>query len=383
MLPIIFVMPIIQLLILANAATFELTGIKVGIIDEDQSLSSRQFVDRIVGSGYFETISRTADPEAADRDLERGRTDAVIRIPNSFERDLFRDGAAPVQFIIDAEDGAAAGVIQAYLIEIVTAFNNQSLSRRTRESSRRIHSPLIPAQASPPATPGLPTSVGMPGLERRPPPHITIETANWFNSELDYDTFMVPGILVILVTIVGLFLSAMNVVREKEIGTIEQLNVTPIRKRELIVGKLAPFWILALVELAFGLVVAKLVFGTPTEGSLILVFLAAAVYLLVVLGIGLLVSTVTHTQQQAMFVAWFIVVIFILMSGLFTPIESMPVWAQKLTLVNPVAHFIEVMRRVMLKGAGFTAIWQLFSILAAYAVIVLTLAGRTYSKVTA
>jgi ABC-2 type transport system permease protein len=174
----------------------------------------------------------------------------------------------------------------------------------------------------------------------------------------------------------------MNLVREKEIGTIEQLNVTPIRKQELIIGKLTPFWILGLIELAFGLVIAKVVFATPTEGSILLIFGAAAIYLLVVLGIGLFISTVTNTQQQAMFIAWFIIVVFILMSGLFTPIESMPVWAQQLTVVNPVAHFIEIMRRVMLKGANFKAVWPLLGILALYGAVVLTLATRTYSKTT-
>lgn len=362
MLLIIFGMPIIQLLILGNAATFEVTGSRVSLIDDDQSPTSRLLIDRMIGSGYFEVVSRTADRVRADGDISRGSSDVILRVPRFFGRDLAQDGAASVQVIIDAEDGAAAGVIQSYLSEILVSFNKEIGSGMAIQVAR---------PESEPETEWAGSGV------------IQIETSNWFNPELDYDTFMVPGILVLLITMIGLFLSSMNLVREKEIGTIEQLNVTPIRKHELIIGKLAPFWIIALGELAVGLAFAKLAFSTPIEGSLTLVFLVAAIYLLVILGIGLLISTVTQTQQQAMFIAWFIMVVFILMSGLFTPIESMPIWAQKLTLVNPVAHFIEVMRRVLLKGAGFDAIWPLAAILAGYAVLVLSLATRSYSKISA
>lgn len=355
MLPIIFVLPIVQLLILANAATFEVRGSRVTLIDLDRSPSSRMLVERLEGSGYFSIVHRTENQRAADEDLARGRADLIIRVPAFFGRDLERELRAPVQIIIDAEDGSAAGVVQSYLAEILARFN------------REIAVQFVPAAAA---------------FEPHGTGRVRITASNWFNPELDYDTFMVPGILVLLVTMIGLFLSGMNLVREKEIGTIEQLNVTPIRKGQLIIGKLTPFWILGLGELAFGLVVAKVVFATPTEGNLFVVFLVAAVYLLVVLGIGLFISTVTNTQQQAMFIAWFIMVIFILMSGLFTPIESMPIWAQSLTIANPVAHFIEVMRRVLLKGAGLREIWPLLVILSVYAGLILSLATRIYSKVT-
>jgi ABC-2 type transport system permease protein len=194
---------------------------------------------------------------------------------------------------------------------------------------------------------------------------------------------MVPGILIVLVTMIGAFLSAMNVVREKEIGTIEQLNVTPIRKYQFIIGKLLPFLVIALFELAFGLVIARVLFDIPMLGSLPLIFALATVYMLVVLGIGLLISTFTDTQQQAMFLAWFFMVVFILMSGLFTPIESMPPWAQELTRLNPVAYFIKIMRRVLLKGAGYESVVNEFVALVLYAIIVLSLAVRQYRKVSA
>jgi ABC-2 type transport system permease protein len=174
----------------------------------------------------------------------------------------------------------------------------------------------------------------------------------------------------------------MNVVRERETGTIDQINVSPMRSYEFITGKLLPFWIIGLGELTLGLVIARLVFQVPMLGSHLLVYLVASVYLLVVLGMGLLISTVTQTQQQAMFVAWFFMVIFTLLSGLFTAIESMPHWAQVLTMLNPVRHFVDIMRRVMLKGAGLREIAFPFITLAFYAALMLALAVKRYRKVT-
>ena len=174
----------------------------------------------------------------------------------------------------------------------------------------------------------------------------------WYNETLNYKTFMVPGILVLLVTMITLFLSGMNIVREKEIGTLEQINVTPIKKYQFIIGKLFPFWLLGLVLLTIGLIISKLLFDIPILGSLSLMYFYTSIYILVILGIGLFISNFTNTQQQAMFIAWFFMVIFILMSGLFTPIASMPPWAQTITDFNPIKYYVEVMRMVMLKGAG-------------------------------
>jgi ABC-2 type transport system permease protein len=204
----------------------------------------------------------------------------------------------------------------------------------------------------------------------------------WFNPELNYKNYMVPGILVLLVTIIGMFLSGLNLVKEKEIGTIEQINVTPIRKYQFIIGKLLPYWLVALAELSFGLILARLVFNIPILGSLWLIFLVAAVYLLVVLGLALLVSTKTNTQQQAMFLSWFMMVVFILMSGLFTPIDSMPHWAKVITWFNPIAYFVEVIRMIMLKGSAFRDVLQNLIILAFYGIAALTVAVWQYRKTT-
>jgi len=354
MLPIIFVMPIVQLLVLSFAATFEIKNTPVSLIDEDYSATARLLVEKLEASGYFTVTERAFSARRADEAMLRGTAKLIVHIPKDFERDLRRTGAAPVQLTLNAEDGFTAGVVQAYALNIITALN------------RDIQVDFVTgAEASPVQ------------------PVIDVVPAHWFNPDLNYQTYMVPGILVVLVTMIGTFLSAMNIVREKEIGTIEQLNVTPLRKHHFIIGKLVPFWILALVELGFGLIVARVVFAIPMLGSLALVFVLAGVYLLVMLGFGLWISTMTETQQQAMFMAWFFMVVFILMSGLFTPIESMPPWAQQLTRLNPIAYFIEIMRRVLLKGAGFGDVQALFWSLVAYAAVMLTLAVRQYRKVSA
>ena len=189
-----------------------------------------------------------------------------------------------------------------------------------------------------------------------PQPTINVTYSDWYNPNMNYQYFMVPGILVMLLTIIGSNFAALNIVKEKELGTIEQINVSPIKKVYFILGKLIPFWLLALAVLTIGLTIARLVYGIVPVGHYITIYIFAAVYLLAVLGLGLLLSTYAQTQQQSFLVAFFITMIFNLMSGLFTPIESMPEWAQVITKFNPVSYFIEVMRMVILKGSGLVDI---------------------------
>jgi ABC-2 type transport system permease protein len=352
MLPIIFIVPIVQLLILVNAATNEIKNIKMSVIDLDMSYSSRQLIGKFQGSPFYK-ISHTSYSykEAAD-EMQKGGIDAILTIPAGFERQMVKESHSKVQLVINAINGASAGLINAYSTSIILDFNREMLTEW-----------LNPAQLG---------SIRV----------INSETLFWYNPELNYKTYMVPGILVLLVTIIGLLLSGMNIVREKEIGTIEQINVTPIRKIQFIAGKLIPFWIIALFELAFGLTLGKLLFDIPLEGSLWLIFASAGVYLFVILGFGLLISTMTNTQQQAMLISFFFMVVFILMSGLFTSIESMPQWAQNLDRLNPLAYFIKIMRMVMLKGSGFRDISRLFFSLAVYAVCIISLAIFRYRKVS-
>lgn len=351
MLPIIFVMPIIQLLILSNAATFDIRNVTYHLIDKDQSTMSRQLAEKFTGSGYFILKNSSFSYEAGQQDLKSNTVNMVLEIPKFFERDLGNSSKAKVQLTINAEDGNSAGLIQSYSATIISNFAQEITGKNI--------------------APGM----TLPNI-------IQIEHAFWYNPELNYKTYMIPGILVALVTMIGLFLSGMNIVREKEIGTIEQLNVTPIKKHQFIIGKLLPFWVIGLFELAFGLVIGRLVFNLPITGSFALIFGTAAIYLLVVLGIGLFISTVTDTQQQAMFIAWFFMVIFLLMGGLFTPIDSMPAWAQKVTLFNPVAHYVLMMRSILLKGSGFLDLYGHIVALSVFAVLMLSLAVLRYRKVS-
>jgi ABC-2 type transport system permease protein len=197
---------------------------------------------------------------------------------------------------------------------------------------------------------------------------------------MDYKIYMFSGILVIVVTMIGMLLTALNLVREKELGTAEQMNVTPVKKYQFIVAKLLPFWVIAMLELSFGLLLGRLLFNLPVEGSLLLLFTFASVYVVVVLSIGLFLSTFSSTQQQLMFVAFFFMITFILMSGVFTPQESMPVWAQKINVINPVAYFMRVIRMVLLKGSGLADIGRDLAGISIYAVLILTLAITNYRK---
>lgn len=353
MLPMIFLMPIVQLLILSNAADFEVRNIYLHVVDRDLSPASRRLTGQFAASRHFVLTQTSFSAELGFRDLEANDADLVLEIPADFEKKLLRENEASLHLNVNAINATKAGLGQAYASAIIRDFNNNLRMEWL----------------------GLP--------DRQNPGRFDITHSFWFNPDLNYKAFMVPGILVMLVTLVGLFLAGINIVKEKEIGTIEQINVTPIHKSQFIVGKLLPFWIIANIELAMGLAFGKLVFHIPIAGSLWVVFGFAAIYLLVVLGMGLLISTVTETQQQSMFIAYFVLVVFIMMSGLFTPIESMPGWAQKVTWFNPIAYFVEVMRMVLLKGSGWFEIRQHVYAMLAMALAINTLAVLNYRKVGA
>jgi ABC-2 type transport system permease protein len=353
MLPIIFVLPMVQLLILSNAASFEIKNIKFSYIDNDHSLASRELISKFQASKYFNIIQNFSSKKEADFQMQTGKVDVILEIPNHFERNLITDNSTQLSVSINAIDGAAAGVESVYISQIINGFNQKIQTELYQYNEASYVQPV----------------------------NIMTIPSFWYNNTLNYKTFMVPGILVLLVTMLTLFLSSMNIVREKEIGTLEQINVTPIRKHQFIIGKLFPFWVLGLIILTVGLTIAKVVFNVPILGSIGLIYFFTSVYLLVILGIGLIISNYSDTQQQAMFIAWFFTVIFILMSGLFTPIESMPQWAQNSTLLNPIRYFVEIIRMVMLKGATFSDISRPFYMITIYAIALNGIAVWTYKKV--
>ncbi len=350
MLPIIFFVPIVQLVVLVYAANLEMKEIDLFIVNEDNSPISGQLISKFKGSPFFNTYSATGIKDAEDK-MFKGDADAILYIPQNFEKTLIKGNHSDIQLLFNAINGTSASISNAYCRRIIAEFNQNIIVNS---------GDIFPVLAN---------------LET-----INIEESYWFNPELDYKIYMSSGILVILVTIISMFLSGMNLVREKETGTAEQINVTPIKKYQFITGKLIPFLIIALFELAFGLSLAKILFNLPMLGSLWLLFAMAFVYLITTLAFGLFVSTLADTQQQVMFLSFFFMIIFVMMSGIFTPVESMPLWAQKVNYINPVAWFMRIVRMILLKGSGFSAIKTEFFALVIYGLTMLSLAVWRYRK---
>jgi ABC-2 type transport system permease protein len=351
MLPMIFIVPLVQMLILVYAATFDMKRIELIVVDKDHSTTSRELVAKFEGIPFFKVVKQVDDETLGEQNLMDDSGDAVLVFPPNFERNLIRKETGKLQLLINAIDGNSAQLIYSYSSSIIAGFNKNLIAEWK----------------------GIP--------EFSPPMQVNISENYWYNRELDYKWFMAPGILAILVTVIGMFMTGMNLVREKEIGTIEQLNVTPVKKYQFIIGKLLPFWLIALFDMAFGLFIAWIVFDLPIVGSLLTLFVFASVYLVGVLGIGLFISTVSDTQQQVMFVSFFFMIVFILMGGIFTPIESMPDWAQMIDRINPMYYFMRVLRMIILKGSGFTdLIREMFSLIV-LGITFLSLAIWRYRKV--
>jgi ABC-2 type transport system permease protein len=347
---IIFVMPLLQLLLLPWAADYEVRNVKLSIVDHDHSDYARRLISKITASGYFQLDQYTDSYNNALQEIENDKADIIVEIPVNFEKNLVKKNEATLLLAVNAINGVKAILGSSYLQSIIRDFNGEVRNEWIQ----------IPRFS--------------------PEINIDVRPSNWYNPLMNYKFFMVPGILVMLVTIVGSFLTSLNIVKEKEKGTIEQINVTPVKKYHFILGKLIPFWILGLLILTLGMLIAWGLYGIVPVGSLFTIYVFAAVYLLAVLGFGLLISTYSTSQQQAMMVTFFLFMIFILLGGLYTPIDSMPVWAQWFTRFNPVTYFIEVMRMVILKGSGLKDIIPQLWKMAIFAVLLNAWAILNYRK---
>jgi ABC-2 type transport system permease protein len=346
----IIALPIVQLLVLPLAADYEIKNINIAIVDHDRSTYSRSLVNTISASGYYRLISFGNSYSSALNEVEKDRADLILEIPQGFERNLIREGFQQIFIAVNAINGTKANLGGAYLVQIIRGFNQQLLAS------------LVPVK-----------SMSSPGIE--------VVANNRYNRLLDYPVFMVPGILVILVTLIGMIMCALNIVVEKERGTIEQINVTPVKKYQFILGKLIPFWIIGMFVFSLGLFgVARFAYGIIPAGNIFVLYSFLAIYLIAILGIGLTISSYSATQQQAMSIAFFFMMIFLLMGGLFTPIESMPEWAKIITRINPVSYFIEVMRMVVMKGSGFRELKSHFLIMTGFAFVTNIWAIWSYRK---
>ena len=346
----ILVMPSVQLIILPLAADYEIKNINIAVVDQDHSPYSQRLTSTITASGYFRLTGSNSSYNDAFSLIEQDEADLILEIPHNFEKDFIRESQGKLFIAVNAINGVKANLGAAYLANIVRRFNED------------LRLELVPSK-------------GMPQQ-----PIIEVAATNWFNILMNYRVFMVPGILAILVTLVGGFLSALNIVKEKEVGTIEQINVTPIRKHHFILGKLIPFWILGNVVFTIGLIISWLLYGIVPVGNLLVLYSFIGVYLLSVLGLGLLISTFCETQQQAMFIMFFFMMIFILLGGLFTSTDSMPAWAKLISQLNPVSYLIDVMRMIILKGSGFTDVVRHLVIVGLFAIGLNTWAVINYKK---
>ncbi len=347
MLPLIFVLPMVQLLILVNAATMDMKNLRMVVCDHDNTSVSRRLIGELDASPFFILTKRVSNINEAITEMEKGAADLVLVLPKALEKDITHLHQGKIQLLANAINAQQAQLGYGYVQQVATRF-------------------------------GAGLMVELTGVE--PVSNIEVNSSFWFNPELNFKYFMLPGILTILISVIGLFLTAMNLVREKEMGTIEQINVTPVKKYQFIAAKLIPFWIIGLIELFLGIMIGKLLYGLPFEGSLFLIFGIASIYLWGILGMGLWISTFSNSQQQVAFISYFFLLIFILMGGIFTSADNMPVWAQRLNVINPIYYFIDIMRSIMLKGSGLRDLLPQVWALSLFAIILVTLAMVNYRK---
>lgn len=348
----IFMVPTMQLIIMPFAANFEVKNVNIAYVDHDHSQYSQQLEQKILSSGYFQMVGSPQSYKDGLKMIEYGKADLVLEIPSGFEKNLVREGSQKINLSVDAINGTKASIGGAYLQSILADFNNN-----------------------------LDVNIKLPnGTTVDPAAKITVASSNWYNPRAEYKYYIVPGILVLLLTMIGGNMTALNIVKEKEIGTIEQINVTPIQKWQFILGKLIPFWVLGIVVFTIGLIVMFIVYGIVPQGSFLLLYLFAAVYLVAVLGLGLLISTFADTQVQAMFITFFFMMIFMMMSGMFTSVDSMADWAKAVSNFTPVTHFVKVVRLIVLKGSGLSEVADELGYLALFAVVLNGLAIWNYRK---
>jgi ABC-2 type transport system permease protein len=349
---VIFVIPCIQTLVIGYAVTTDIRDIPTAVYDRDNSVDSREVVARFADSGYFRIVAYPQDDEEVRRLIDYGRASVVIHANRGFSEDLHAGRTAKLQVIVDGTDSNTAGIVLSYVTRIALRYSQNILTERFSQLGAAI----------------------------RQPGQVTLRTRSWFNENLESRNYFVPGVIVIVVTLVTLLLTSMAVVREKEIGTMEQIMVSPITPTEFILGKTIPFALLGFVDVLAVTAVGVFWFEVPIRGSLLLLFVATGVYLMTTLGIGLLISTVSQTQQQAMMSTFFFFFPAMLLSGFAFPVANMPRPVQWLTYLDPMQYFLIIIRSIFLKGVGLDILWAQILPLAAMGVIILSLAVRRLHK---
>ncbi|MGL4411985.1 MAG: ABC transporter permease [Bacteroidales bacterium] len=349
MLLVIFLIPVVQLVVLVFAANPIIKNIALLVVDSDESQISKDITNRCYSTGYFKRVDSYVNRSQAMATLERGDADVILEFPSFFERDILLGHSPSVMISADAVNGIkgvlAVNYLQESLLLSMKDLDLRFMVNANRESSQ-----------------------------------VELTYSEWYNPLRDHKSFMLPGILGMLLTVIAIMLSSVNIVREREKGNIEQINVTPISKVTFILGKVIPYGLIGLVQFTIGLAVIRFGFSVPIEGSVVLLYFVAIIYLSLLLSTGFLISELSENQSQAMFTTLFLIFIFVLMSGLLTPVESMPDWAQLINRANPLAYMVDIMRRVVLKGATMIDLWREILILVSFSISVNMIAIFNYRK---
>ncbi len=349
---IVFGMPMIQLFIMGYAVNLDVKHIATGVYDLDQSVLSRDLVARFANSGHFE-IKRYLSRDAETRELmDRGEVRVILQMNPGFERELRAGKTVPLLVMVDGTDSNTAAVVLSYSLKITAQFAQEMLLRRMVRMG------------------GAFLKTGQ----------VEVQSRAWFNDNLESRNFFIPGVIALLISLVTLMLTSMAIVREKELGTMEQIIVTPIRPHEFILGKTIPFALISYVDVILVIVVGVWWFEVPLRGNVGLLFAATTLYLLTALGVGLLISTISQTQQQAMITTFFFFQPAMLLSGFVFPIANMPKVIQYITYANPLRHFLVIIRGIFLKGVGLNILWPQMLALLLIGVTTLALARARFRK---
>lgn len=350
--------PIIQLLVFGFVVNLDVEHARLAFFDQDRTPASRELRAAFEGSAYFDLRHAPAGEREAQGLLDRGRVDAVVRVLPGFAADLARGRETQVQVLVDGSNSNTASIVGSYANDVIRTFSSRELMRRIRVKQMNRG--------------GMAANLSSPTID--------VRYRTWFNQELRSRNYFVPGVVVNIITLVTLMLTSMAIVREKEIGTMEQLMVTPIRPIELMIGKTLPFAMVGMVNMSMVVVVAMLVFHVPFRGNVLLLAGATLLFLFTTLGAGLFISTISHTQQQALMATFFFFQPVFMLSGFAFPIQNMPEPVQYLTLVNPVRYFMEICRGVFLKGSGVDVLWPQLIALAVFGVAVLLSSALRFHK---
>ena len=352
MLRLIIIAPVLQLIIFGYAVTTDIKHIPTVVVDNDLTLQSRDLIARFENAGYFDLNYYVLRPGDVAPLIDSGKAQAGIDIPKGFARDLAQGRSASLQVIVDGTDSTTAGTVLGYASGIVARYSQDVLAERSQKLRAQL--------------------VRLPSLDDR--------TRIWYNPDLRSVNYMVPGVLCMILLVVTMNLTALAIVKEREIGTLEQLIVTPIKARELMIGKVVPFVIIGMVDVVLIMLVARLWFQVPIAGSILLLFACTVAFLMTSLGLGLFVSTVSRTQQQAAMTIFFIMQPSILLSGFFFPIENMPKVIQVLTYAIPLRYYLEIIRGIFLKGAGLVILWPHVVVLVVFGAVILALSALRFTK---